>query len=123
MNKYNVVGFFFLIGFSVSCVVVRQLPPELAADSDNEEVGEEFGPVLESGASDGCSMLEAKIGPGPSNISQLPSELEISGEEEQLGPVPDAHMRRAVRRGEQLGTGADSGRKTHVDAERALPGE
>uniref|UniRef100_A0A2D4NR76 Uncharacterized protein n=1 Tax=Micrurus surinamensis TaxID=129470 RepID=A0A2D4NR76_MICSU len=84
-------------------VVARQLPAELAADLDGEEVGEVLGPVLESGEnSDGCSASEAETGAGPSDISQLPSESEISGEEEQLEPVPDVRMCRAVRRGEQL---------------------
>ncbi|ETE58987.1 Nop9, partial [Ophiophagus hannah] len=94
-------------------VVIRQLPAELVPDSDDEEVGEELGPVVESGeGSDGCSVSEAETEPGLSDISQLRSERDISGEEEQLEPVPDAR------------TGAESGRKgTHVDAEWALPGE
>uniref|UniRef100_A0A670YZ64 Cadherin related family member 3 n=1 Tax=Pseudonaja textilis TaxID=8673 RepID=A0A670YZ64_PSETE len=62
-----------------------------------------LGRNLESGeGSDKCSVSEAEIGPGLSDISQLPTESEISREEEQLEPVPDTRMCRAVRRGEQL---------------------
>ncbi|ETE60491.1 DEAD-box ATP-dependent RNA helicase 42, partial [Ophiophagus hannah] len=74
---------------------------ELATESDNEEVGEELGPVLESAVgSDGCFASDIEIEPGPSDISQplerqLPLDADMSEEEEQLGPVPDAHMHRS----------------------------
>lgn len=43
-------------------VVARQLPAELASDFDDEDVGEEIGPVLESGEGfDECSALDTEI--------------------------------------------------------------
>ncbi|ETE58334.1 hypothetical protein L345_15945, partial [Ophiophagus hannah] len=77
---------------------------ELMANSDSVEVGEEPGPGLEDGAR-AIRQLSAE------------SELEISGAEEQLEPVPSVLIRRAARRREQLRNRV----KAHVDSEWPLP--
>uniref|UniRef100_A0A8C5WRF5 Neuralized E3 ubiquitin protein ligase 4 n=1 Tax=Laticauda laticaudata TaxID=8630 RepID=A0A8C5WRF5_LATLA len=72
------------------------------ADSDSEEVGEEPGPVLESGeGSDKGSASEAEMGPGLSDSHQLPSESEIGGEEEHVTAcLTSFDSRRPLRDGE-----------------------
>ncbi|XP_070799765.1 matrix metalloproteinase-18-like [Pituophis catenifer annectens] len=83
------------------CVVVRQQPAELAAESDSDEAEEEHGPVLEAGEGpDEGSASEAEIGPEPLGIdvqTPEPPEADSREAEEQEEPVPSARKQKLTK--------------------------
>uniref|UniRef100_A0A2H6N522 Uncharacterized protein n=1 Tax=Micrurus carvalhoi TaxID=3147026 RepID=A0A2H6N522_9SAUR len=88
-----------LLGVSRYC----GLPAELWQTQTARSLGKNMGQSWSLGkALMGALHRRQRWGQGRLISYQLPSESEISGEEEQLEPVPSVRMRRAAGRREQL---------------------